>query len=159
MEFPLRLCSLLLVLVLTLALPAFAQGYDDPLAAIGDCRAIPEQADIDGISQPVAARACLQPDGTWQIVRDDADSSVIVYPIAAYPYPDPWYWGPPIFVGFGTSFVFVDRFHHFHHFHRMGHEHFGGLHHGGFGGYHAYAHPYSVAPHGGMHALGGGHHR
>ena len=59
-------------------------------------------------------------DGTSQIMRDDHDGSVLVYPgVASYPYPDPWYWGPPIFIGLGASFVFVDRFHHFHHFHHM----------------------------------------
>lgn len=149
MHFPLRFAAI--VAALSVSSAAFAQGYDDSLAAVGDCRAILEQADIDGVIQPVAARACLQPDGTWQIVRDDDDSSVIVYPAAAYPYPDPWYWGPPIFVGIGAGFVFIDRSHHVHHFHRMGHPHFGGFHsnavmpHDGF--------------HGGMNGSGGGHHR
>ncbi|SAK56045.1 hypothetical protein [Caballeronia ptereochthonis] len=144
------------VMALSLSSAAFAQSYDDSLAAVGECRAILEQADIDGVSQPVAARACLQPDGTWQIVRDDEDSSVIVYPVAAYPYPDPWYWGPPIFVGIGASFVFVDRFHHFHHFHRMEHAHFGEFHPGGF---HSRATMPHEGFHGGMHGFGGGHHR
>ena len=157
MLFPLRFAAV--VMALSLSSMAWAQDYDDSLAAVGECRAILEQADVDGVSQPVAVRVCLQPDGTWQIVRDDDDSSVIVYPAAAYPYPDLWYAGPPIFVGIGTTFVFVDRFHHFHHFHRMGHPHFGGF------------HPNAVAPHGGFHndfhgdfhggmnGFGGGHHR
>jgi surface antigen len=149
MHSPLRLAAI--AAALSLSHMVFAQDYGDPLAAVGDCRAIPEQAEIDGVNQPVAARACLQPDGTWQMIRDDEDSSVIVYPVAAYPYPDPWYWGPPIFVGFGASFVFVDHFHHFHHFHRMGHAHFGGF------------HAHAVVPqggfHGGMMHGSGGHHR
>ncbi|GAU06330.1 lipoprotein [Burkholderia stabilis] len=109
-------------------------------------------------------RACLQSDGTWRIVQSD-DGSVLWYPAAAYPYPDPWYWGPPLFIGAGVSFIFVDRFHrfhhfdhfdhfnHFNHFNRMDHRHFGmpvgsGFHRGPFigGGGHGF---------GGMHQFGG----
>ena len=151
---PLRLAALIAAWSLSSA--ALAQGYDDTLATVGDCRAIYEQVDIDGVSEPVAARVCLQADGTWQIVGDDGDSSLIVYPVAAYPYPDSWYRGPPIFVGVGTRFVFIDRFHHFHHFHRMGNGHFGGFHRNEF-------HSHAVVPNGGfsggMHGSGGGHHR
>lgn len=117
---------------------ALAQMYDDlPVPAYSiNCRAIVGQAEIDGTIQQIVGRACLQSDGTWQIVQS-ADGSVLWYPLAAYPYPDPWYWGPPFFVGAGASFIFVDRFHHFHHFHRFDRfhrfDHFNQMDHGRFG--------------------------
>jgi hypothetical protein len=91
--------------------------------------------------QQIVGRACLQSDGTWQFVQSP-DGSVPVYPVAAYPYPAPWYWWPPLFVGGGVSFIFVDRFHHFRHFghfHQIDHNHFGapmgaGFHRGPFPG-------------------------
>ncbi|WP_412026009.1 hypothetical protein [Burkholderia cepacia] len=141
-----------------------AQMYDDQPDYGTTCRAVVAQANIDGTDQQIVGRACLQSDGTWQIVQSD-DGSVLWYPAAAYPYVDPWYWGPPLFIGAGVSFVFVDRFRHFHHFdhvdhfNTMGHRHFGmpvgaGFHHGpfpvgashGFGGTH---------PFGGMSGGGG----
>ncbi|KML63551.1 hypothetical protein VL15_00510 [Burkholderia cepacia] len=141
-----------------------AQMYDDQPDYGTTCRAVVAQANIDGTEQQIVGRACLQSDGTWQIVQSD-DGSVLWYPAAAYPYADPWYWGPPLFIGAGVSFVFVDRFRHFHHFdhvdhfNSMGHRRFGmpvgaGFHHGpfpvgashGFGGTH---------PFGGMSGAGG----
>ena len=117
--------------VMSFAAHAFAQAYDDPVGADVDsgtpCRAVLGQADIDGSTQQVVERACLQSDGTWQIV-ESPDDSVLVYPVGYYPYPDQWYWGPPLFIGAGVSFIFVDRFHHhFHadHFHQMSHVHVG----------------------------------
>ncbi len=73
---------------------ACAQTYDGTTAPIdtSDCRAITGQADIDGTMQQVVGRACLQSDGTWRLVQNP-DGSVPWYPLAAYPYPDPWYWG------------------------------------------------------------------
>ncbi|MBN3787158.1 hypothetical protein [Burkholderia sp. Ac-20353] len=143
---------------LGLSVPAFAQGYDDSADYSANCRAVVGQAEIDGMVQQVVGRACLQSDGTWQIVQSP-DGSVVWYPPAAYPYPDSWYWGPPLFVGAGVSFIFVDRFHRFHHFHRVDHFHpmdhhrFGmpmgaGFHRGPFpvGGFHGF---------GGMHRFGG----
>ncbi|WP_175997299.1 hypothetical protein [Burkholderia stabilis] len=133
----------------------FAQMADD-VTDYGTCRAVVAQADIDGTEQQIVGRACLQSDGTWQIVQSP-DGSVLWYPAAGYPYADPWYWGPPLFIGAGVSFVFVDRFRHFHHFDHIGHfnpiEHrrFGtpmgaGFHHGAFGGMHQF---------GGMSGAGG----
>ncbi|MEN8513004.1 hypothetical protein [Burkholderia sp. RS02] len=143
---------------LGLSAPVLAQ-MDDELPDYGtNCRAVVAQADIDGTEQQIVGRACLQSDGTWRIVQSD-DGSVLWYPAAAYPYPDPWYWGPPLFIGAGVSFIFVDRFRHFHHFdhvdhfNRMDHRHFGmpvgsGFHRGPFigGGGHGF---------GGMHRFGG----
>jgi len=151
-----------LLVCLGLSGPALAQTYDNlPVPAdSANCRAIAWQTEIDGTMQQIVGRACLQPDGTWQIVQSP-DGSVLMYPVAAYPYPDPWYWGPPLFIGVGASFIFVDRFHHFHHFdhfHQMDHNHFGvrfgeGFHHGPFpgGGMHGFGEMHRF---GGMHGFG-----
>lgn len=122
-----------LLVCLGFSASALAQMYDEspaPAESGGNCRAVAAQAEIDGTIQQMVGRACLQPDGTWQIVQDP-DGTIVWYPVAAYPYPDPWYWGPPLFIGTGVSFIFIDRFHHFHHFHhfdhfhQMDHNHFG----------------------------------
>jgi surface antigen len=125
--------------------PLFAQSFDDSMSsdARSNCRAIAGQAEIDGTMQQIVGRACLQSDGTWRIVQSD-DGSVLTYPIADYPYVDPWYVGPPVFIGVGVGFIFVDRFHHFHRYNRfnqMNHYHVRGGYAGGFhGGGHMYAH-------------------
>ena len=105
------------------------------------CRTVTGTAEIDGAPQLISGLACLQPDGTWQIVQ--SNDGTLVYPAAWTDsttwYAGPWYgWWPPVFVG--GSFVFIDRFHHFHH---MDHVHPGGPHmhpvsgmHGGFHGGH-----------------------
>ena len=113
-----------------------AQMYDDSSAPdYGiECRAVHGQVEIDGTMQPIIARACLQPDGTWQIVRDGPGDTVLVYPVDAYPYPDLWYWGPPIYVGVGAGFFFVDHFHRFHHIERRDHGHPGSAGPRAFGG-------------------------
>ena len=121
-----------LLVGLSFATPAFAQMYDELTAPVSstNCRAVVAHAEIDGTMQQIVGRACLQSDGTWQIVQSP-DGSVLWYPVATYPYSyrDPWWWGPPIFLGAGVRFIFIDRFHHFHHFdhfHQMDHGHFGG---------------------------------
>jgi surface antigen len=83
---------------------------------VGTCREVTGQAEIDGVRQSISGLACLRQDGIWQIVQN----WVIPSDDYAYYYGPgyrngPWYWGH-ITVGGGTSFVFVDRFHHFHHF-------------------------------------------
>jgi surface antigen len=140
----------IMLAALGFAAPALAQTYDDAAGADVDsganCRAVAGQADVDGSTQQVVGRACLQSDGTWQIV-ESPDGSMLVYPVAYYPYPDPWYWGPPLFIGAGVSFIFVDRFHHhshFNHFHQMGHMHVGA--------------PMGSGFHGGPSRFGGGSH-
>ncbi|HEY3536683.1 MAG TPA: hypothetical protein VGL01_04565 [Trinickia sp.] len=149
-----------LAVCLGFSAPTLAQSYyESPdLADSSNCRAVVGQAEIDGAMQQIVARACLQSDGTWQIVQS-TDGSVLWYPVTAYPYPDPWYWGPPLFIGGGVSLILVDRFHRFRHFdrfhhfrhfdrfHQMDSNHFGarmgtGLHRGPFSG-------------GGMHGFGG----
>jgi hypothetical protein len=135
--------------------PVGADSLNDPALT---CRMVSGQAEIDGVTQQIVGRACRQPDGTWQIVQDADGSEAAIYPIPAYPYYpyypyyDPWYWGPPLAIGVGVSFIFVDHFHHFHH---MDHVHFGhpsngmGMHggfHGGGGGFHGM---------GGMRPMGG----
>ena len=143
---------------------AVAQTYDEqPVSADStNCRAVVGQADIDGGTDLVVGRACLQSDGTWQIMQT-RDGSVLWYPVPAYPYPDPWWWGPPLFIGGGVSLIFVDHFHHFHHFdhfRQMGHDHVtfagGGFHRGPFpgGGMHGSG---VMGGFGGMHGSGGMH--
>jgi surface antigen len=149
-----------LLISLCLAAPALAQTYDES-ASSSNCRAVVGQADIDGTMQQIVGRACLQSDGTWQFVQSP-DGSLLWYPVAIYPYPDPWWWGPPLFIGAGVSLIFVDHFHHFHHFehfHQMDHIRFGapvgvGFHRGPFpgGGVRGFGGTHGV---GGMHGSGG----
>jgi hypothetical protein len=51
--------------------PALTQTYDNFLvpADSANCRAIAGRAEIDGTMQQIVGRACLQPDGTWQILQ------------------------------------------------------------------------------------------
>jgi hypothetical protein len=113
---------------------------DDP-----NCREYKGQAMIGGQEQQLVGRACRQSDGTWKIVEGTSEHPaqvVTVYtppPYSAYPYYDPWLWGPPFGLGFGASFAFFGGHHHGFH-----HDHDGGRHHGGM----AF----------GMHRFGGGHH-
>ncbi|WP_420992801.1 hypothetical protein ACKI2N_006060 [Cupriavidus sp. 30B13] len=141
------------------SVPAAAQDAASP-----PCQQMTGQTEINGVQQQVQGLACLQPDGTWQMV-DNGDSGVVTY-AAPYPYyaVDPWYWSP-----FGVTFgsvIFIDRFHHIHQlghpyfrtpgvrvgggFHGGFHGGFGGGFHGGFGGFHG------GGFHGGFHG-GGGH--
>ncbi|MGT2433555.1 hypothetical protein ACU4GI_02040 [Cupriavidus basilensis] len=107
---------------LGLSVPAAAQmaadawnGYSSP------CQQMAGQVEIDGYLQQVVGLACLQPDGSWQMV--ESSGGTMIYTQPAY-YVDPWYWAP-VGVGFGASFIFVDRFHHFHHMHHMSFAHAG----------------------------------
>ena len=97
------------------AAPAGAQtDWNAPSADASVCRLVAGQAEIDGAVQQITGRACLQPDGSWQIVEDDAAAQALS---PDYDY-GTWYWGPPVVSGVGVSFIFVDRFHRFH---RMDH--------------------------------------
>jgi surface antigen len=165
-----------LLVCLGLSAPALAQTYDDlpPPDDSANCRAVAGQAEIDGTMQQIIGRACLQPDGTWQMVQSP-EGNVLWYPLAAYPYPDAWYWGPPLFIGVGASFFFVDHFHHFHHFdhfnhfHQMDHNHFGrpmgagfhsgGMHGGQFSGGGMHGGQFPAGGMGGMHGGGSMGHR
>ncbi|HEY3596145.1 MAG TPA: hypothetical protein VGL08_01320 [Paraburkholderia sp.] len=128
------------------------------------CQEVSGEAEIEGTQQRISGVACRQPDGTWQMQQAADGGGAPVYPApdGSYygddgyygygPYPYAWYWGAPI--GFGATFVFVDRFNHFHHINHVhfGHPHgFGG--HGGFHGGHSWG---GGGFHGGGHG-GGGH--
>ncbi|WP_206951380.1 hypothetical protein [Trinickia acidisoli] len=107
------------------ALPAAAQSYPDAPAASPACQPVTGHAQINGAEQQISGWACQQPDGTWQIMQTDEAGNL--YPVAGYPYPyyyydGPWFWGAPVVLGVGASFVFVDRFHRFH---PMNRGHFG----------------------------------
>jgi hypothetical protein len=89
-----------------------------------NCQVYTAQVTVDGTTQPIAGRACLQPDGTWQIVEavPGVPPAMAVYTPPPYAYQafyDSWLWGPPL--GFSAGgFVFVDRHHHIHDFHGHG---------------------------------------
>ncbi|OAJ54406.1 hypothetical protein [Paraburkholderia ginsengiterrae] len=121
------------------------------------CRLVAGQAEIDGVTQQITGRACLQPDGSWQIAEDDTAAQYLAYgPVYYY---DPWYWGPPVVFGGGVSIVFIDRFHHHHH---MDHVHFvhGSSGMGGHGGWHGGSSMHMWGGSSGMlHGGGGGMHR
>jgi surface antigen len=152
---------------LGLSVPAAAQmatdaGYSSP------CQQMTGQVEVDGYVQQVVGLACLQPDGSWQMVEDTGGT--VIYSQPAY-YLDPWYWAP-VGVGFGGSFIFVDRFHHFHHMHHKSFAHVGGGFHGGMrggfhggfnggshGGFNGGSHGgFNGGSHGGFHGGGGGGH-
>jgi len=137
--------------------PAFAEG---DWGGGPPCQEVVGQAEIDGTLQQIVGLACLQPDGTWQIV--DSAGAGPQYYATPYYYDTPWYWAP-VGVGIGASVIFVDHFHHAHPMHRVF------FHRGGMGGFHGFAGGRgfrAVAPggmrggggmHGGFHG-GGGHH-
>lgn len=122
---------------------ATGQDMDGP-----PCQEVTGQVVVDGFLQQVTGVACLQPDGTWQMV--DASGGMVSYAEPPY-YVDPWYWAP-----FGVAVggvILIDRFHHIH---RVNHVflHAPGMRfHGGMGGFRG-------AP-GGVHGGGfhGGGHR
>jgi surface antigen len=75
------------------------------------CQQVVGQAEIGGVMQTIAGVACLQPDGTWQMV----DSSSVGYGGGDYYY-DPWYWTP--YVGF-AGVIFIDHHHRPHVMHHV----------------------------------------
>jgi len=145
--------TFLMTALMGLGIGACAVAQDVP---VGTCQPVAGQAEINGVMQQVQGTACLQPDGTWQMV--DTDGTPLTYAGPPYYVDDTWYWGPPVFFG---SVVFVDRFHHVHHMHNAFFHHGnpgfarggfrGGFHHGHDGGTHN-------GTGGGMHGGGGGWH-
>ncbi|CAJ0816641.1 hypothetical protein LMG18101_03003 [Ralstonia flaminis] len=124
-----RLTTLTMALI-TLGICACATAQDMP---VGTCQPMTGQTEINGVMQEVQGTACLQPDGTWQMVDTDGSPTTDYGP--PYYLDDTWYWGPPVFLG---SVVFVDRFHHIHRMHNVFFRHDGrGFARGGFrGGFH-----------------------
>jgi hypothetical protein len=127
-----------------------------------DCQQVSGAAQIDGQQQTISGLACRQPDGTWRIAQPADMDNASPYAGGYYQFTpvydyDPLYWGPPFALGFGASFIFVDRFHHFHH---IDHVHFANGHgfgHGGFyGGGRHWASFHGGNFGGGFHG-GGGH--
>jgi len=119
--------------------PVISQVTERVAADDPNCQEYTAQATVDGQQQEIVGRACRQADGSWRIAEGPPGEPTqfqtvygpplsytygSIYPY--YPYYDPWFWGPPIGLSFGGSFVFVDRFHHFHRFHReFAHDGFG----------------------------------
>ncbi len=85
------------------------------------CQEVTGQAQIGGVLQQISGVACLQPDGTWQLM--DTGGGGIAYAAPAYYY-DPWWYWPP--VGFSAGVIFVDHFHHVHHLNHVFFRHGGG---------------------------------
>lgn len=142
--------TLLTTALMSLSLCCCAMAQDVP---IGTCQPVAGQTEINGVMQQVQGTACLQPDGTWQLV--DSDGTPVTYAGPPYYLDDTWYWGPPVFFG---SVVFVDRFHHVHRMHGVF------FHHGGRGGFRGGFHGgHDGGAHGGgsgaMHGGSGGWHR
>jgi surface antigen len=108
---------------------------------------------INGEQVQANDHACRQADGSWQVTQKTPGLPDQVYSVPAmsypylyyqsysaypylYPFPDLWWYGPPVFVG-GTVF-FAHGFHHFRDrggFHDHG-SHGGGIHSGGRGMHH-----------------------
>ena len=159
----------MLVLVGCVAEPEASEAYSTPTppqmaqtAPQGDpqnCREFTAQVTVGGQPQQAVGQACQQPDGTWRVTQNTPGSPQQVYTlppqaIYVYPYPEayywnPWFYGPPFFVG-GTVF-FANGFHHFHHdgFHRFHHD---GFHHGFHGGGFPHGGFHDGFAHGGFHA-------
>ena len=130
-----RLTSVTIALMgLSMSAGTVAQGVP-----VGTCQPVAGQAEINGVMQQLQGTACLQPDGTWQMV--DTDGTPVTYAGAPYYLDDTWYWGPPVLFG---SVIFIDRFHHVHRMHNVF------VHHGGRGGFHGGFH----GGHGGGHGAG-----
>jgi surface antigen len=159
-QFGTGLCSGVACLCLCAGCAAPVEAQSDANAPLSDasaCRFVVGQAEIDGVMQQVSGRACLQPDGSWQIVEDDA-AALALGPAPVYYY-DSWYWGPPVVFAAGVSVIFVDRFHHFHHMDHVHYVHYvrGSSGMGARGGWHggSSTQMWSGMSHGG----GGGMHR
>ncbi|QYY28027.1 hypothetical protein K2O51_08905 [Cupriavidus pinatubonensis] len=93
------------------------------------CQLVAGQVVINGQWQQVTGVACLQPDGSWQLV----DGSGGAYYSTPYYYDDDgdaWNWAP-VAVGYGAAFIFVDRHHHVHPMHHVYFRYGGGA---GWGG-------------------------
>ncbi|NMV39453.1 hypothetical protein [Ralstonia insidiosa] len=131
--------TVLMTALMSFGICACATAQDVP---VGTCQPMVGQTEINGVMQEVQGTACLQPDGTWQMV--DTDGSPVTFVSPPYYVDDTWYWGGPVFFG---SVIFVDRFHHVHHmrgafFHHdgRGFARGGGGFHGGFHGGHEGGH-------------------
>jgi surface antigen len=155
MRLPLSLCAV--VLCATYATQSYADTVSPPTVqsqaqapAESGCREFTATVTIGGQQQQAVGQACLQADGSWQVTQNTPGFPQLAYTlppqaIYAYPYPapyywDPWFYGPPFFVG--GSVFFADGFHRFHHgggfrrdFPHRGFAH-GGFAHGGFHGGH-----------------------
>ncbi|WP_146166299.1 hypothetical protein [Trinickia symbiotica] len=116
------------------------------------CQIVSGQTQIEGTMQPFVGRACLQSNGIWVFVSEYGSW---VAPADGYTYyPSPWWYAEsPYF--FGSTVVFVDRFHRFHHFHHFDHD----FDHGFGRHFHEWNHmPAASSRPSGIHSWGGGMH-
>jgi hypothetical protein len=79
-----------------------------PAATGQGCREFDTPVVIGGQEQQAHGTACLQPDGSWRIVQElpgQPAQSYVLPPQAYAPYyppayaADPWFYGPPLFLG------------------------------------------------------------
>jgi hypothetical protein len=125
-----------------------------PAASQQGCREFDTPVTIGGQQQQAYGTACLQPDGSWKIEQHIADQPPQTYVIAPQVYQsyyppsylaDPWFYGPPLFLG-GLFIGAGWGFHHDHAgFHGAWHDGFRGPGHEGFAG------PVHEGFHGSMH--------
>jgi hypothetical protein len=95
----------------------------NPTAAGPLCHDFTLPVTVSGRVVTANGRACLLPDGSWQVVQNTPGLPVQSYtvppPAAAAATqsvpPEYWGWAPwPWYFGLGPSFVLIER-HHFHH--------------------------------------------
>lgn len=67
-----------------------AGGYSEAQAEVVHCREFTQSIVVNGVRQPGYGTACLQPDGSWEIVSDGAGYGRPSYPVAG-----PVYQAPP----------------------------------------------------------------
>jgi hypothetical protein len=114
-----------------------------PAPAEQGCREFNTPVTIGGQPQQAYGTACLQPDGSWKIEQQIADQPPQTYVVAPQVYQpyyppaylsNPWFYGPPLFVG-GLFIGGGWGLHHAHPgFHGAWHDGFRGPRHEGFHG-------------------------
>jgi hypothetical protein len=91
-----------------LVLASAGAALANPVDPQQECREFNTLVTIAGQQQQAHGTACLQPDGTWKIeqsIAGQAPQTYVVPPQVYLPYyppsylADPWYYGPPLFVG------------------------------------------------------------
>jgi hypothetical protein len=87
---------------------AVPQAAPPQAAAPQGCREFDTPITINGQEQQAHGTACLQPDGSWKVVQNVPDQPQQVYEVPPQVYQpyyppayaaDPWYYGPPLFLG------------------------------------------------------------
>ena len=102
--------------------PPVPIGAGQPAAPQQGCREFNTPVTIGGQQQQAYGTACMEPDGSWKIEQQIAGQPPQSYVVAPQAYQsyypadylaDPWFYGPPLFVGG----VFIGGGWGFHHAH------------------------------------------